>query len=144
MALRVMACLLMLNLFACNGDYKQAYAVYQAPFDPHLERVNAVALFVHDLAVERDLYAKESDREETKFITSGIDAFEILLRQNGDRVMLVSNASIGTKLLLKLYEPEHMAVEELNRLADEFKDALEDQFGLEFCPVDLRTQLCKE
>lgn len=141
--LRVITCLLSLTLPACGGSYKEYYAAYEAPFDPQLDKINAVELFIHDIAGEWGLDVKEREREEMKFITSGMDAFQISLRRNGDMVILVSNAAIGTKLYLRLYHSRHMASEEVNRLAEEIKDGLERGFGLAFCPIDLRTLLCK-
>ena len=142
--LRVITCFLVLSLLACGGGYKEHYAAYEAPFDPQLEKINAVARFIHGIAGELGLDVKEREREEMKFITSGMDAFQISLRVKGDMVILVSNAAIGTKLYLRLYDSRHMAAEEVNRLADEIKDGLERRFGLAFCPIDLRMLLCEE
>ena len=144
MALRVMTGLLVLSLLACNGGFKEHYAAYESPFDPQPDEIDAVALFIHDVAGKWELDAEESDREGMKFVTSGMDAFDISLERNGDMVMLTGNSAIGTKLYLRLYHSRHMATEEVNRLADEIKDGLERRFGLEFCPIDLRTLLCKE
>ena len=137
------ASLLAMTLLACGG-YKKPYAVYEAPFEPQLDKINEVALFIHDMAGELNLQAKEGDREEMKFITSGMDAFEISLRVKGDKVILTGNAAIGTKLYLKLYDSRHKAAGEVNRLGDEIKDGLEREFGFDFCPIDLRMLVCAE
>ena len=141
--LRVFTCLLALSLLACGG-YKEHYAAYEAPFDPQLEKIDAVARFIHDIAGKWNLDAEESDREGMKFVTSGMDAFDLSLERKGDMVMLVGNAAIGTKLYLRLYDSRHMTTEEVNRLAEEIKDGLERRFGLAFCPIDLRMLLCEE
>ena len=132
-----------MSLLACGG-YKKPYAVYEAPFEPQLDKINEVALFIHDVAGQLNLDAKEGDREEMKFISSGMDAFQISLQVKGDMVISTGNSVIGTRLFLKLYDSRHMAADEVNRLADEIKSRLERRFSLEFCPIDLRTLLCKE
>ena len=144
MVSRILTLSLVLSLLACESSYTEPYALYRAPFDPQVETIDEVVRFIYEVADRWNLETEQEDRGSAKFLTSGQDAFYILLLIKDDGVISIGNMGFGAKLSLMVIDYEHLPIAELDRLTEEVKSGLEGRFGLEFCPVDPYTSLCEE
>lgn len=80
-------------------------------------------------------------------VTGRSDAFEVLLFFNPptnqwDKVLKISNEADPRIVLLELYEVADMPNEEIRRLSNQTREAMEARFGSRFCRVNLLTGLC--
>ncbi len=129
--------------FSCSS-YQEPHAHYNAPFDPQVETIDGVVRFIYDIADKWNLEPEQEDRGSAKFLSSGVDAFNIFLHIEGDVIILIGNIGSGTRLSLMVFDDGHLPVVELDRLTEEIKGGLEKRFGLEFCAQDPYTSLCEE
>ena len=132
---------LLLGLFSCDiSTYTPLYSAYHAEFEPAL--TDDVAALMHDIAGKWELRIFDEDRNQYRYLTKGVEAFEIFLSYEDGDILVIGNAGIGTVLTLHATDWGKMPLDALEALTAEVIDELERRFGLEFCVRNLETSLC--
>lgn len=142
---RTLAAGLMLILLSCSESIPP-YLMYRADFEPSM--TVEVEKYVRDTASAWDLIIWESPLEAMS--ARDADSFSIFLyfdeesfRRNR-AVLWINNSLVAESVSMMFFDLDRMPVADLDALASELKQGMEQRFGLQFCRVDPAISECME
>jgi hypothetical protein len=114
--------LLFVSGFGCAHESTRPITYY-AEID--VERLDAIAAEVRDVAARHDLRVFEKSRNEMRVLNGGVDAVFLALYSGDKQVLVITNVGYGTELLLAVTPRPNFSPARANELAHEMKAKLE-------------------
>jgi hypothetical protein len=124
-------CLFVGIAWSCADTVVEPEFSYVADFNP--DKIAIVEQISRARAKTWGFDVRESDREQMKFATRGVEAFYIaFFNDDEDIVFSINNVGVGNLLSLRIYLAAGISRDRAKAMADEVMSDLREQIGVEF------------
>ena len=131
---RIFYFLIIIFVASCGDDVVWPHAQYEAQLGDY-SKIDQVEDRMRDIAKRWKLEISEKDRGQMAFLTQGKPALFVALYFDGDPILSVTNAGVGSKLRIRATDFGEMPLSDLEKLTQDVLKEL-GMLNLEFNRVE--------